>query len=124
MVLLFLIRYLRVIPIHDFNKVTVKKNEEDISMPIEKIMSVLNEIRDKIPLQEKKLTQDLDYCIEMISRNKMFSPNIFNDKNSVKTESYEVKRTKEEVFLVFYFRFVFGFNILRGLSKKFVIKTH
>jgi hypothetical protein len=96
--LVLLYRYYLVIPTKENIKLTKKNEEGDLSMPIDKIITVLNLLKEKIPSHEKKLITDLEYCIDMISRNKIFSPNIFNDKNSVKTQSEGVKRIKEEVF--------------------------
>lgn len=95
--LVVLYRYYLIIPTAEINKLAVKNEENDLSMPIDKIISVLNLLREKIPSHEKNLITDLEYCIEMISRNKIFSPNIFNDKANIKTQSEEVKRIKEEV---------------------------
>ncbi len=66
-------------------------------MPVDKILYVLYELKEKIPLFEKKLIKDIEYCIDMISRNKIYSPNIFNDKSNVKNQNEEAMRVKEEV---------------------------
>jgi len=95
--LIFLVyRYYTKIPLRKRTNV-IYRNEDYLALPVDKILYVLYELKEKIPLFEKKLIKDIEYCIEMISRNKIYSPNIFNDKPSVKTQNEEAIRVKEEV---------------------------
>jgi hypothetical protein len=37
--------------------------------PVEKVLEILNNLRDLIDPEEKKVVQELNYCIKMISSN-------------------------------------------------------
>jgi hypothetical protein len=69
-----------------------------MAMPLERILSTLNEIKTKIPLHEKRLIEELDYATDMILNNKIFTPHILLKSNTTKTQNGEQeKRIKEEV---------------------------
>jgi hypothetical protein len=89
-------RYYSKIPLRKRTNV-IYRNEDYLALPVDKILYVLYELKEKIPLFEKKLIKDIEYCIDMISRNKIYSPNIFNDKSNVKNQNEEAMRVKEEV---------------------------
>jgi hypothetical protein len=41
----------------------------DMISPVEKVLEILNNLRDLIDPEEKKVVQELNYCIKMISSN-------------------------------------------------------
>jgi hypothetical protein len=40
--------------------------------PVEKVLEILNNIRDLIEPNEKKIITDINYCIKMISSNQLY----------------------------------------------------
>ena len=41
----------------------------DLRSPLEKVLEILNEVRDSLDKSEERMIQDLNYCIKMISSN-------------------------------------------------------
>ena len=44
----------------------------DLRSPLEKVLEILNGLRDGLDNNEKKLVADINYCIKMISSNKLY----------------------------------------------------
>lgn len=55
---------------------TVISNGYDIRSPLEKVMEMLNNIRDALDTSEIKMINDLNYCLKMISTNKLYEADI------------------------------------------------
>ena len=43
----------------------------DISSPLEKVMQILNKLRDLMDPSETKLLEEVNYCVKMIGQNKL-----------------------------------------------------
>ena len=41
----------------------------DLRSPLEKVLEILNEVRDSMEKGEERLINDINYCIKMISSN-------------------------------------------------------
>lgn len=68
-------------------------NRQD-TINIEKILEILYTIKQKSKDKDK---QDIDFCINIISKNKMFVPEIFNNPELVTEKNDDKKRMKEEI---------------------------
>ncbi len=44
----------------------------DLRSPLEKVLEILAEVRDTIDPTEHKMVSDMQYCIKMISSNKLY----------------------------------------------------
>lgn len=60
----------------------------DIRSPLEKVLEILGDIRDVIDPSQDKMITDLNYCIKMISSNKLYEAELDmddpdDDKSSV-----------------------------------------
>ena len=43
--------------------------------PVEKVLEILNNLRELIDPDEKKVVSDINYCIKMISSNQLYEAN-------------------------------------------------
>ena len=43
--------------------------------PVEKVLEILNHLRELIDPDEKKVVSDINYCIKMISSNQLYEAN-------------------------------------------------
>ncbi len=44
----------------------------DLKSPLEKVLEIMNNLRDKIDTQEDQMIKELNYCIKIISSNKLY----------------------------------------------------
>ena len=50
--------------------------------PMERVIEILNDVRDSLSTSEKRVIADLNYCIKMITTNKLYSTSLdFDDEN-------------------------------------------
>jgi len=52
----------------------------DMRSPLEKVMEILGGLRDIIDPAERKLVEDINYCIKMISSNRLYEADIDLDQ--------------------------------------------
>ena len=74
------------------------KESSENMMPIDRIFKLFKNLKKKIPLYEKEIFVEIDKCLDLISKNNLFSPFLLNDENNTKAQNEDMKRTKEEVF--------------------------
>lgn len=48
----------------------------DLRSPLERVLEILNDIRDSIDPNEAKMLSDMNYSIKMISSNKLYDAEI------------------------------------------------
>mmetsp|Transcript_7290 Transcript_7290/g.6445 ORF Transcript_7290/g.6445 Transcript_7290/m.6445 type:complete len:106 (-) Transcript_7290:298-615(-) len=53
----------------------------DLRSPLERVLEILNEIRDRLDYGEDKTIEDVNYCVKMISSNKLYEANFDVDMN-------------------------------------------
>ena len=54
----------------------------DLSTPLEKVLEILNEIRDNMDSSESKFIQDLNYVIKIIQSNKLYEVDLEQGNNN------------------------------------------
>jgi flagellin-specific chaperone FliS len=54
----------------------------DLRAPLEKVLEILNQLRDQIDTEEDKVIKDLNYCIKMISSNQLYEAKLEIDPES------------------------------------------
>ncbi len=47
--------------------------------PLERVLEILNHLRDSIDVDESKVIKDLNYCIKCIGNNTLYEANIEYD---------------------------------------------
>ena len=68
-----LIRKLNVVRLkREIRQRTVTSSGYDLRSPLEKVLEILGDVRNAIDLDEVKMVQDMNYCIKMISSNKLY----------------------------------------------------
>jgi hypothetical protein len=56
----------------------------DLRSTLEKVLEILNDIRDCIDMNDEKMLQDMNYCIKMISSNKLYDAELdLNDNDDI-----------------------------------------
>lgn len=48
----------------------------DLRSPLERVLEILNDLRDRLDSGEDKTVEELNYCVKMISSNKLYEANI------------------------------------------------
>lgn len=67
----------------EMRKKVINSDGYDLRSPMEKVIEILNDIRDSLNMSETKIIGDLNYCIKMISTNKLYdTPLDFDDESS------------------------------------------
>ncbi|CDW90418.1 3 5-cyclic nucleotide phosphodiesterase family protein [Stylonychia lemnae] len=51
-------------------------NGYDLRSPLERVLEILNGLRDQLDIEETKIIQDLNYCIKVISSNQLYEANL------------------------------------------------
>ncbi|CDW89816.1 UNKNOWN [Stylonychia lemnae] len=69
------------------HKRTILKMGFDMRSPLEKVLEILNELRDQMDMNDTRIIQDLNYCIKIIASNKLYEVNIDYDQNLNNTQS-------------------------------------
>ncbi len=60
----------------------------DLRSPLEKVLEILNDVRDKLNVEEEILIKDINYCIKVISSNKLYEAELdFEDQTDGKKKS-------------------------------------
>jgi hypothetical protein len=77
--------YLNIKSMRIGNKVNNKSEEMHATLNIEKIIFILNELKDKC---SKKDAENIEFCINAISNNKLFVPLILEEVPETKNEIY------------------------------------
>lgn len=68
-----LIRKLNVVRIkREIRQKSMTSTGYDLRSPLEKVLEILNDVRDSIDPGETKMIQDMNYCIKMIASNKLY----------------------------------------------------
>jgi hypothetical protein len=62
--------------INKTNKVSAKKEETQATLNIEKIIIILNQLKEKVSTKDN---ENIDFCINAITNNKLFVPQILED---------------------------------------------
>lgn len=79
--------------IHKRSKISIGL---DLRSPLERVLEILNGLRDQIDTNEKKIVEDLNYCIKIISSNQLYEAKLdydeMTDQNS-KTEVHMLLNT-------------------------------
>mmetsp|Transcript_45376 Transcript_45376/g.33161 ORF Transcript_45376/g.33161 Transcript_45376/m.33161 type:complete len:269 (+) Transcript_45376:178-984(+) len=71
-----LIRKLNVLRVkRDIQKKKRISGHLDLRSPLERVLEILSEIRDRLDYGEDKTIEDLNYCIKMISSSKLYEAN-------------------------------------------------
>ena len=55
--------------------------------PLEKVLEILNEARDMFDPTESKIIKDINYCIKMISSNKLYEAELDIGENEEQEKS-------------------------------------
>lgn len=72
-----LIRKLNTIRVkREVSKKKIHSTGYQLSSPLEKVLDILGNLRDKIDSGEGKIIQDLNYCIKMIQSNQLYEAKI------------------------------------------------
>jgi hypothetical protein len=64
----------------------------DLRSPLERVLEIMNNLRDQLDSGEDRAIEDLNYCIKMISSNKLYEANIdqemgeYGEKKSINRE--------------------------------------
>ncbi len=56
----------------DMSKRQLTNNGYDIRSPLERVLEILNNMRDQVDIDEIKIIRDLNYCVNIISSNKLY----------------------------------------------------
>ena len=70
-----------------------------IQTPVERVLEILNSMRDMIEPSERKLIQDINYCIEMISTNKLYDVDIIDELEEEDGKKSPGKKSSKKDFL-------------------------
>jgi hypothetical protein len=78
-------------------------NVYDIASPVERVIKILCDLRDSIDSKEKAFVVSLNYCIEVISSNRLYDVNsLFSDEagpnwwDHFSLQSYEYEEDEQE----------------------------
>lgn len=52
----------------------------DLRTPLDKVIEILNDLRDSVDPSERRVVADLNYCIKMISSNKLYEARLEMDE--------------------------------------------
>lgn len=66
----------------DIQKRKLTSNGYDLRSPLERVLEILNDLRDSVDTDETKIIQDLNYCINMISSNQLYEAKLEFDPDS------------------------------------------
>eukprot|EP00347_Sterkiella_histriomuscorum_P005745 403355433 len=66
----------------DVQQRSLTANGYDLRSPLERVLEILNSLRDQIDVEQAKVIQDLNYCIKIISSNQLYEANLDFDGNS------------------------------------------
>ncbi len=62
---------------------------------MERVLEILNEIRDRLDTREEKTVEEINYCVKMISSNKLYETNLEMDFGE------HGEKKNKDVFLLF-----------------------
>ena len=48
----------------------------DLRSPLERVLEILNRLRDEVDIDETRIINDINYCIKVISSNSLYEANI------------------------------------------------
>lgn len=54
----------------------------DLRSPLERVLEILNNIRDAVDSKENKTISELNYCIKMITSNQLYEANLELDPSA------------------------------------------
>lgn len=81
--IIILIRKLNTLRVkRDFQKRKTTIMGMDLRSPLERVLEILNNLRDKIDSNQTKTLQEINYCIKIITSNQLYEANIEMDPSA------------------------------------------